>query len=747
MTVDLATARWKWEYNGTVYGFCNPGCKERFQKDPLKYLNKKDVVPDPSDKRIYTCPMDPEVRQVGPGPCPVCGMALEPAEFSLEEGPNLELENMTRRFWISLVFSLPVMVLAMAGWGPAWWQLLLATPPVLWGGWPFFERAYVSFKTTQLNMFSLIGVGTGVAYLYSLVAVLFPDLFPESLRTHHGSGHGQGQIAVYFEAAATIVTLVLLGQVLELRARAKTGSALRELLGLAPKTACRLLSGGGEENISLDQVHVGDLLKVRPGERIPVDGVVTEGFSSVDESMISGEPLAVEKGVSARLVGGTVNGTGMLVMRAERVGSETLLAQIVRMVGEAQRSRAPIQRLADQVAGIFVPIVLVIATIAFLVWLRWGPEPQLVYAMVNAVAVLIVACPCALGLATPMSVMVAVGRGARAGVLIRNAEALEVLGRVDTLICDKTGTLTEGRPRLMHVVPGAGIDERELMEAALAVENASEHPLAGAMREGGRERGMSPLPVTQFQAYPGKGVQGTVGARVVLVGTQEFLLASGIAIGDLETQAMRLRKEGHTVVFCARGGVFLGLLAFRDPIRESAKAVVKEFQNQGVRVVMATGDHTATAKLVAEQLGITEFFAETLPTGKGAIVDRFKKEGRIVAMLGDGINDAPALALAQVGIAMGAGADVAIQSAGITLVGSHLAGALRARNLSILAIRNIRQNLFLAFAYNSIAIPVAAGVLYPFFGILLSPMIASAAMSLSSVSVISNALRLRKVGL
>ena len=700
--------------------------------------------------------MHPEVRQVGPGSCPKCGMALEPLEVTADEGPNHELVDMTRRFWVSLALTVPVLALAMgemlaptlvAALGPTAWlwsQLVLSTPVVLWGGWPFFVRGWQSLVTRNLNMFTLIALGTGAAFAYSVFAVLFPDALPHAMR------HG-GVPPVYFEAAAVITTLVLLGQVLELRARSATSGAIRALLGLQPKTARRLREDGNEEDVPLEHVAVGDRLRVRPGERVPVDGVVLEGRSAVDEALVTGEPIPVEKEPGSRVTGGTVNGTGGFVMRADRVGADTLLAQIVRMVGEAQRSRAPIQRLADQVSAWFVPAVVAVAGLTALAWGLFGPEPRLAYALVNAVAVLIIACPCALGLATPMSIMVATGRGALAGVLIKNAEALETLEKVETLLVDKTGTLTEGKPRLVSVVAaddasGAATDAKILALAA-GLERGSEHPLAAAILAGAAARGVAPTSVDAFRSLTGRGVIGAAAGRRVALGNARLLEELGIDAGALGKRAEALREEGQTVMFLIAGDAVVGILGVADPIKASALRAIRDLQGEGLRVVMVTGDSGATARAVARTLGLDDVIAAVLPEQKAQIVRRFQAEGRVVAMAGDGVNDAPALAAADVGIAMGTGTDVAMESAGITLVQGDLGGIVRARRLARATMRNIRQNLAWAFVYNVLGVPVAAGVLYPFTGLLLSPMIASAAMSLSSVSVIANALRLRRVAL
>ncbi len=704
---------------------------------------------------IYTCPMHPEIRQEGPGDCPICGMALEPAGVpAAKDEDNPELSSMTRRFWVSVVLALPLLVLTMGDLLPGqplapitahpftkWIAAALATPVVLWGGWPFFVRGWASLVTRNLNMFTLIALGIGVAWAYSMVAVIFPGLFPDSFRSE------SGDVAIYFEAAAVITALVLLGQVLELRARANTSGAIRALLDLAPKVARRIAKDGSEEDIPLDQVHEGDRLRVRPGESVPVDGAVLSGGSAVDESMITGESIPVEKTEGDAVTAGTLNQTGSFVMRAERIGSETLLAQIVRMVAEAQRSRAPIQRLADVVAGYFVPTVVAIAVAAFIVWAWVGPEPRMAFAIVNAVAVLIIACPCALGLATPMSIMVGTGRGATAGVLIKNAEALEIMEKVDTLVVDKTGTLTEGKPRLTQVIPAADQDEGEVLRLTASLERASEHPLAAAIVEGAKERGVALDDVGDFKSTTGKGVSGLVDGRAVALGNAGLMRDLDVDPGALADQANALRSEGQTVMFVAIDGHAAGLVAVADPVKATTPEALRALADEHIRVVMLTGDSETTAKAVARRLGITEVEAEVLPERKGEIVKRLQDEGRIVAMAGDGVNDAPALAQASVGIAMGTGADVAMESAGVTLVKGDLRGIVRARRLSRATMRNIRQNLFFAFIYNSLGVPVAAGVLFPFFGVLLSPIIASAAMSLSSVSVIGNALRLRSTRL
>jgi Cu+-exporting ATPase len=695
--------------------------------------------------------MHPEIRRDGPGSCPICGMALEPLEPSLEEGPNPELIDMTRRFWVSTAFTVPLAVLVIAAelFGLeimpmrtlVWVQLALATPVVLWGGWPFFERFWASLKSRNLNMFTLIGLGVGVAYGYSVVAALVPEIFPASLETM------AGLVPVYFEAAAVITTLVLLGQVLELRARSATGKAIRALLGLAPKTARKVHDDGSEEDIPLEHVHVGDLLRVRPGEKVPVDGIVVEGHSSVDESMISGEPVPVEKVANDKVVGATVNGTGSLLVRAERVGRDTMLSQIVRMVAEAQRSRAPIQALADKVSAWFVPGVALVAAIAFVVWSFVGPEPRLAHALVNAIAVLIIACPCALGLATPMSIMVSTGRGATAGVLVKNAEALELMEKVDTLVVDKTGTLTLGKPKFITVKAESGFEDREVLRLAAALERGSEHPLAAAIVEGAEERGLD-LPAAQnFQSHTGKGVSGTVDGRKVALGNNVLLAELGADVTVLEALANEHRSEGEGVMFVAIDGRAAGLIVVADPIKPSAAEAVALLQREGIHVVMMTGDNRRTAEAVARRVGIDEVAAEVLPHQKQATVEKLRREGRRVAMAGDGINDAPALAAADVGIAMGTGTDVAMESAAVTLVKGDLNGIVRARRLSHATMRNIRQNLFFSFVFNGAGVPIAAGVLYPSFGLLLSPIIAGAAMAFSSVAVIGNSLRLRSARL
>jgi Cu+-exporting ATPase len=748
MSVSPEKAAGTAEYQGTTYYFCSKSCVAKFTADPEKYLKPQPATPKPpspgSDKVEYTCPMHPEVRQLGPGACPKCGMALEPVDITGDEA-NPELEDMTRRFRISVVLTLPILMLMISEFIPGdplrnllgsrlslWLQFVLSTPVVLWAGWPFFERGWLSVKLRSLNMFTLIALGTGAAYLYSVVALLFPGLIPDSFR------HMGGELAVYFEPAAVIVTLVLLGQVLELRARSQTSSALKSLLGLAPKTA-RLVTGEGrEEDIAIDLVQPGNLIRVRPGEKVPVDGSVTEGSSAVDESMLTGEPMPVEKQSGSKVTGGTVNGTGSFIMKAEHVGSDTMLAQIVRMVSEAQRTRAPIQRLADVVAGWFVPAVVAVAILTFIVWAVWGPEPRMNHALVNAVAVLIIACPCALGLATPMSIMVGTGRGAHAGVLIRNAEALETLEKIDTLVVDKTGTLTEGKPSLVTVEP-VSMDRGEFLALAASLERASEHPLAHAIVRGAEDRGLTLSSADGFQSITGQGVTAAVNGRKVAVGNLRLIPSAH----SLSPRADELRADGQTVMFVSIDDVPAGLLGVADPIRESTPEAIRQLHASGIRIAMLTGDSRATAETVARKLGIDEVHAEVLPAEKADIVKRLQSEGRRVAMAGDGVNDAPALAQADVGVAMGTGTDIAMESAGITLVRGDLRTMVRAQHLSRATMRNIRQNLFFAFIYNLLGVPVAAGILYPFFGLLLSPMIASAAMTFSSVSVITNALRLR----
>ncbi len=794
MMVDPAHAAGKAEYQGKAYYFCNPRCEQKFRSEPERYLHPQSAVPapapaKPADTQIYICPMDPEVRSQGPGvcpkcgmalepeitaapvsktewvcpmhpeivrdqpgACPICGMALEPRTITAAKPENPELRDMTRRFWAGVVLTVPVLVIAMGhmigsvahlfpAWLLTWGELVLATPVVLWCGWPFFQRAWASLVNRHANMFTLIGMGVGVAYVYSVVATIAPGIFPDAFREH-------GVINVYYEAAAVITVLVLLGQVLELKARSRTSAAIRALLDLSPKLARRVNPDGSEADIALDQVQPGDLLRVRPGEKVPVDGTVVEGSSSVDESMITGESIPVDKTVGARVIGATVNAQGSLIMRAERVGSETLLAQIVRMVAQAQRSRAPIQRLADRVAAYFAPAVILIAVVTFIVWAIAGPNPRYAYALVNAVAVLIIACPCALGLATPVAIMVASGRGAAAGVLVRNAEALETMEKVDTVVVDKTGTLTEGKPKLTSVITMDQQDEMEVIRLAASLERASEHPLAAAVVKGAEERGIKLANVADFKSIAGMGAVGRVEGREVAAGNERLLGELKISFAaDLQARSQALRREGPTVIFVAVDGRIAGLLGVADPIKSSTPEAIRALHEEGIRVIMLTGDSRATAEAVARKLGIDDFEADVLPQRKSEVVKRLQQPGSVVAMAGDGVNDAPALAQANVGIAMGTGTDVAMEAGGITLVKGDLRGIVRARRLSRATMGNIRQNLFFAFIYNSLGVPIAAGVLYPFFGLLLSPIIAAAAMSFSSVSVISNSLRLRNVHL
>ena len=756
MTVDPRTTSLCHEHAGTTYYFCSESCLRRFRESPEAFLQSAKATEVPAAPGpagvVYTCPMHPEIVRDGPGSCPICGMALEPRMVTLEEGPNPELIDMSRRFWVSLALTVPLLFVAMApmagvhlgpldGRAGRWAELVLASPVVLWGGWPFFVRGWASIVNRSPNMFTLIALGTGVAYLDSVLAVLAPALFPPSFRDHHG------EVGVYFEAAAAIVTLVLLGQVLELRARSRTSGALKALLRLAPRKARRLREDGVEEEVPLERVEVGNRLRVRPGEKVPVDGVVVEGTSAVDESMVTGESLPVEKKPGDRVMGATINGTGSFIMRAEKVGADTVLARIVRLVSEAQRSRAPIQRLADVVASYFVPAVVVAAILTFAAWAVFGPPPRMAYALVNAVAVLIIACPCALGLATPMSIMVATGRGASAGVLFRNAEALETMERVDTLVVDKTGTLTEGKPRLEAVVTADVVDEAGLLRLAASLEQASEHPLAAAIVAGAVERGVRLAGPAGFASITGRGVAGVVDGHRVAVGNRALLDETGIEPGPLAARAEALRNEGQGVMFVAVDGRIAGVLGVSDPVKPSTPEALRLLRDDGVRIVMVTGDGRATAEAVARKLGLEDVRAEVRPEQKVEIVATLQAEGRVVAVAGDGINDAPALAKADVGIAMGTGTDVAMESADVTLVKGDLRGIARARRLSRATMRNIRQNLFFAFVYNVLGIPVAAGVLYPFFGLLLNPMIAAAAMSFSSVSVIGNALRLRRAAL
>jgi len=775
MTVDPVRAAVKVTHDGITHYFCCAGCAQKFKAAPGKYLNSPAARQIPASPFIgiashstpksegkhpsysagkleYTCPMHPEVVKDSPGACPICGMALEPKTVAEIEPPNPELVSMTRRFWASMALTAPILIIAMSDLLPGnpfgrwisaqmknWIELALAAPVVLWGGWPFFVRAWNSIVHWTLNMFTLIAVGTGAAFGFSVVATIAPGIFPVEFREPDGT------VAIYFEAAAVITTLVLLGQVLELRARSQTGSAIRALLGLQPKTARRIEPDGKEMDVLLDAVHPGDHLRVRPGEKIPVDGVVLEGKSAVDESMVTGEPIPVEKAPGAKVSAGTLNATGGFVMRAERVGRDTLLAQIVRMVSEAQRSRAPIQRLADKVSSYFVPGVILVAGVTFAVWAVVGPAPRLAHALVNAVAVLIIACPCALGLATPMSIMVGTGRGARAGVLIRNAEALEMLEKVDTLVVDKTGTLTEGKPKVAAIVPFGGKTETDVLRIAASLERASEHPLASAILAAAHERGIGIGEVRNFRAVVGKGISGELETKQAALGNSEFMRSIGIATDEAASKAEQFRGEGQTVVFVSMDGVLVGLIGVSDPIKETAPDALRALRDDGLRIVMITGDNRTTANAVARRLGIDEVQAEVSPEKKFDAVKKLVAAGRKVAMAGDGINDAPALAEAHVGIAMGTGTDVAMQSAGIILVNGDLRGVLRARRLSHATMRNIRQNLFFAFVYNIFGVPLAAGVLYPIWGMLLNPMIASAAMSFSSVSVIGNALRVRKV--
>jgi len=742
------------EHAGQTYHFCSDGCLSKFREDPDRFIGG----PAPAEREVdagggpWTCPMHPEIVRDEPGSCPICGMALEPMAPSADDEENPELADMTRRFWLSLIFTLPVFAIAMGEMvhgNPltarfssrtlAGVQFVLATPVVLWGGWPFFVRGWASLRTLHLNMFTLIAIGTGAAWVYSTIATAMPGIFPPSFRGP------DGHVAVYFEASAVIVTLVLLGQVLELRARSQTGAAIRALLGLAPKTARRIDADGSEHDVPLDSVQVGDRLRVRPGEKVPVDGVVLEGHSAVDESMITGEPVPVTKREGDAVTGATVNGTGSLVIRAERVGSETLLARIVQMVADAQRSRAPIQHLADVVAGYFVPAVIGTATLTALVWGIFGPEPRMAFALINAVAVLIIACPCALGLATPMSIMVATGKAATVGVLFRNAEAIERLRDVDTIVVDKTGTLTEGKPRLVRVVPAQGFEENRVLQLASSLERASEHPLAQAIVAGATDRDVEAVEASDFDSRTGQGVVGRIDGHEVGIGNRKLMDELGADPEPLAAAADEMRAEAQTVMFLAVDGRLAGLLGVADPIKESTPDAVQGLHGEGLRIVMLTGDNQTTAEAVARQLGLDEVMADVLPDQKAEAVRKLQQQGRIVAMAGDGVNDAPALAQADVGVAMGTGTDVAMESAGVTLVRGDLRGMLRARRLSRLTMRSIRQNLFFAFVYNALGLPIAAGILYPWFGWLLSPMIAAAAMSLSSVSVIGNSLRLRRV--
>ncbi len=755
MPVDPATARHRAEHGGTAYYFCSTGCHDKFVAEPARFLAASAGTPPPTPApsgAIYTCPMHPQVRQAGPGNCPICGMTLVPETVTADSGPSPELIDMTRRFWIGLALAVPVVALAMGGHltnlhmllSPvvlSWIELVLATPVVLWAGWPFFERAWASIKNRSLNMFTLIAMGAGVSWAYSVVATVAPGLFPPDFRGMDGA------VAVYFEVAAAIIVLVLLGQVLELRAREQTGGAIRALLDLAPKTARRLRADGADEEVGLEAVAINDHLRVRPGEKIPVDGELIEGRSTVDESMVTGESMPVVKAAGAKVIGGTMNGAGSFVMRADKVGRDTMLAQIVQMVAQAQRSRAPIQRLADRVSGWFVPLVIAIAVLAFVAWSIWGPEPRFAYALVAAVSVLIIACPCALGLATPMSIMVGVGRGAQFGVLIKNAESLERLEKIDTLVIDKTGTLTEGQPKVVAVRAFGGVAEDDLLRLAASLEHGSEHPLGAAIVEAATERKLALSPVQDFDSPSGKGVTGTVEGRRIDIGNRLMMQAGAIDVSALEKTAEELRSAGATAIFVAIDGKASGVVAIADPIKATTPEAIQALRRAGIRVVMLTGDNRTTAEAVARKLGIAEVRAEVLPEDKGKVVERLRKEGRIVAMAGDGVNDAPALAAADVGIAMGTGTDVAIQSAGVTLVKGDLKGIVTARRLSQATMGNIRQNLFFAFIYNAVGVPIAAGVLYPVFGLLLSPIIAAAAMALSSVTVIANALRLSRLAL
>ncbi|MFZ0351555.1 MAG: heavy metal translocating P-type ATPase [Pseudolabrys sp.] len=748
MTVDPHTAKHRADYHGHPYYFCSAGCRTKFVNGPQKYLDAREPEPVAEDT-VYTCPMHSQIRQVGPGSCPICGMALEPELAGSDIGPNPELIDMSRRFWIGIALTVPIFVLEMGSHiaGAHSWvdptlsnyvQFAFATPVVLWAGWPFFVRGWQSLVTRNLNMFTLIAMGTGVAYAYSLIATFAPGLFPQAFRGGHG-----GAPATYFEAASVITVLVLMGQVLELRAREATSGAIRALLGLAPKTARRVKDDDSDEDVSLDEIHAGDRLRVRPGDKVPVDGVIIEGRSAIDESMITGESMPVTRQKDSRVIGGTINKSGSFIMRADKVGRETLLSQIVQMVASAQRSRAPIQRLADQVSAWFVPAVIAAAIAAFGAWAMFGPEPRFSYALVAAVSVLIIACPCALGLATPMSIMVGVGRGAQAGVLIKNAEALERMEKIDTLVIDKTGTLTEGRPKVASVLPAPGFDEAQVLKLAASVERGSEHPLAAAIVAAAAERKLELATASDFDSPAGKGVTGTVEGKKIALGNARFLSELNIDTSAVREEAERLRSDGATAVFLAVDGKTAGVIAVADPIKQNTPEALRALAADGIRVVMLTGDNRTTAQAAARHLGIAEVEAEVLPGQKSAVVEKLRREGRVVAMAGDGVNDAPALAAAEVGIAMGTGSDVAIESAGITLLKGDLTGIVKARSLSAAVMRNIRQNLFFAFLYNALGVPVAAGVLYPALGVLLSPIVSAAAMALSSVSVIGNALRLR----
>jgi Cu+-exporting ATPase len=756
MDVDPKKTEHHFRHKGQEYHFCSDKCLSKFKASPEQYIGKKTAVVNGNIPKgtIYTCPMHPEVEQIGPGSCPKCGMALEPKGGVADDGPNPELVDFTRRFWVAAVLTIPLLILTMSPFvgltaireffgerTTLWIEFALGTPVILWSGWPFFVRGFQSFRTMNLNMFSLIAMGTGAAYLFSIVAVLLPDIFPDGFRD------AEGHVGVYFEAAAVIVTLVLLGQIMELRARERTGSAIKALLDMAAKTAHVIREDGTEEEIPLEDVQVGDKVRVRPGDKVPVDGKVLEGRSSVDESMISGEPMPVEKVVGDAVTGATINGTGSLIMEATRVGADTMLSQIVEMVAGAQRSRAPIQKYADMVAGYFVPVVIFVAILAFIGWALWGPEPALSYGLIAAVSVLIIACPCALGLATPMSIMTATGRGAQAGVLIKNAEALERFEKVDILIVDKTGTLTEGKPKLVAVLPKDGHDEAEVLRLAASLERGSEHPLAEAIVRGAEERGVEMADATDFEAITGKGVKGTVDGHAVALGNAALISDMGLDGGTLVEAANARRDEGETVMFVVLDGAIAGLVSVADPVKETTPAALKALHDLGFRIIMATGDNERTAKAVAARLGIDEIRADVLPEDKANIIKELQAQGFKVAMAGDGVNDAPALAQADVGIAMGTGADVAIESAGFTLIKGNLDGIVRARRLVQATMRNIRQNLFFALIYNAAGVPVAAGLLFPTFGILISPMFAAFAMSASSFSVVMNALRLRRVNI
>ncbi|WP_409479896.1 heavy metal translocating P-type ATPase [Pseudobdellovibrio sp. HCB154] len=758
MMIDPATAKGGTsEFKGETFHFCSPKCKTKFDANPTAYLEPKTEVKSENKTQAldveYTCPMHPEVRQMGPGSCPKCGMALEPVTISLDqEEDNSEYLDMRKRFWVSTVLSIPLLILTMGGRHLIqsehihgylkWVELILAAPVVLWGGLPFFERFLQSLKNRSMNMFTLIGLGVGVAFIYSVMAVLFPEVFPESFRDSM-----TGEVGLYFEASAVIVALVLLGQVLELKARGQTSAAIKALLGLAPKTARKINDDGTEVDIPVEDIHVGDKFRVRPGEKIPVDGKVLSGSSSVDESMVSGEPVPVEKTAGEKVIGATINGTGSLVMQAEKVGKDTLLSQIVQMVAEAQRSRAPIQKLVDQIAAYFVPAVIAVAVLTFVIWSVWGPDPKLAYAILNAVAVLIIACPCALGLATPMSIMVATGRGASMGVLFKNAESIEAMRKVDTLVIDKTGTLTLGKPKLVTVKKTGTLTEDQVLSLAASLEQASEHPLANAIVTGAKEKKVQLSQVTDFKSLTGKGATARVDGYDVAIGNKALLKDLSIELGQAEEEANRLRVDGQTIMYVAINGKLSGLLGVTDPIKETTIPAIESLRKIGIKVIMMTGDNETTAQAVANKVGLDGYFADVLPQGKAEIVKKMQSERKFVAMAGDGINDAPALAQAQVGIAMGTGTDVAMSSAGITLVKGDLTGILRARALSEGTLKNIKQNLFFAFIYNTLGVPVAAGILFPFTGLLLSPMIAAAAMSLSSVSVIGNALRLKRTKL